>query len=298
VQRVFYRQSRFCLIGLGFFSLSAGPLNSATLSQALIAAYANNATLRSSRAHVEAASYKIPEARSGFLPKVTATGLLKGNTRRLAFDVNPNDVPSFLSPLPGITGQTSSVPTVLSNQNNPYINRIASITLDQTLYDSGRTQANFRFAQAQTAQAYALLSATEQQILLAAVSAYMDVVRLRAILKLREADIRALTEQNRQVYARLAVGELTETDSAQSEAARAEAHAARELTVADLQSAEAFYQQIIGQNPDALNGLSSSQRLAKKPVRGLKASRSLSSQCSSGSKRSSCLYGRGNRCAQ
>jgi outer membrane protein len=223
------------------------------MGQALIAAYGNNSTLRSSRASLEAAQYRIPEARSGFFPKITGTGSLGGSSRRIAFDVNPNNVPTFIGPIPGITGQPGLVPVVLNNQNNPYMNAIIGLTLDQTVYDSGRTYAQYRSAQAQSAQAYALLNATEQQILLAAASAYMDVVRQRATLKLRDEDILALTEQNRQVHARKAVGELTETDVAQSEAALAEASASRELTAADLDGAVAVYQQVIGRRPNALH---------------------------------------------
>jgi outer membrane protein len=247
-----YQSVRLIILGMGFVLIRTINVQSETLSQALISAYHNNSTFRSNQANVESTRYKIPEARSGFLPKLTATGSYGGSTRRIAFDANPQNIPPFFGPIPGITGQPGIVPVVLSNQDNPYINRIIGINLDQTLYDSGRTLAQYRFAKAQTAQAEALLDATEQQILLSATSAYMDVVRYREMLRLRDEDIVALMEQNRQVHARHAVGELTMTDVAQSEAVLAEAQAMRALAVADVEGAEAIYHQVIGQSPKKL----------------------------------------------
>ena len=58
----------------------------------------------------------------------------------------------------------------------------------------------------------------EQQILLSAVQAYADVVRDLTVVKLRENNVKVLSEQLKAEENRFKVGEVTKTDVAQSTA--------------------------------------------------------------------------------
>ena len=67
------------------------------------------------------------------------------------------------------------------------------------------------------------LRATEQTTLLNAATAYVDVVRDQAVVRLRQTNVDVLTEQLRQTKDRFNVGEVTRTDVAQAEARRSDA---------------------------------------------------------------------------
>ena len=58
------------------------------------------------------------------------------------------------------------------------------------------------------------LRAVEQTTLLNAVTAYVDVVRDQAVVRLRDSNVEVLTEQLRQTKDRFNVGEVTRTDVA------------------------------------------------------------------------------------
>ena len=66
---------------------------------------------------------------------------------------------------------------------------------------------------------------TEQQVLLQALTDYMDVLRDTAILDLNKNNVDVLKEQLRQTKDRFNVGEVTRTDVAQAEASLAGAQA-------------------------------------------------------------------------
>ena len=61
------------------------------------------------------------------------------------------------------------------------------------------------------------LRVTEQQVLLDAATAYMNLLRDGAILELNRRNVEVLTEQLKQTRDRLSVGEVTRTDVAQAE---------------------------------------------------------------------------------
>ena len=61
------------------------------------------------------------------------------------------------------------------------------------------------------------LRLTEQTVLLAAATAYMNLIRDTAILDLQRSNVEVLQEQLRQTRDRFNVGEVTRTDVAQSE---------------------------------------------------------------------------------
>ncbi len=94
--------------------------------------------------------------------------------------------------------------------------------------------------------------AVEQQVLLDAATAYMNVIRDRRILALREQNVSNLQRQANAAKARFDAGEVTKTDVSQAQArvsgAKGEVASAR----ATLAESTARYVQIIGHKPDKL----------------------------------------------
>ncbi|WP_412057795.1 TolC family outer membrane protein [Bartonella sp. DGB2] len=193
-----------------------------TLTQALTQAYIRNYTINSTRASVVMADDDITIARSAYFPQVSVSATYGGKKTPFA----PDDY--------AVAGSVG-------------------IKLDQKIFD-GFSSQNIVAAASVSAQAQReFLRNTEQDIFVAAATAYADVYQYRKIAALRQENLRALDEQVRSYKAKISVGEGTQTDLAQAEAARAIALSELSLARADVQTAEAVYQRIIGVEPDVLD---------------------------------------------
>jgi outer membrane protein len=80
----------------------------------------------------------------------------------------------------------------------------------------------------------------------------MDVTRDQAIVRLRENNVAVLTRELKATQDRFAVGEVTRTDVAQSEARRAGAISALELARSNLKTSRAFFERVVGHAPGEL----------------------------------------------
>jgi outer membrane protein len=175
-----------------------------TLESALMQAYQNNPVLNSQRASVRATDEGVPQALSGYRPKVTVTA--SGGEQSLS---STSKVVTASTPL--------NVPATYFTQsgyNAPYG---AGATVTQTIFNGFQTANKTRQAEAQVQAARATLRVTEQTVLLNAVTAYMNLLRDSAILDLQRRNVEVLQEQLRQTRDRFNVGEVTRTDVAQSE---------------------------------------------------------------------------------
>ncbi|MFL6852391.1 MAG: TolC family outer membrane protein, partial [Sphingomicrobium sp.] len=85
-----------------------------------------------------------------------------------------------------------------------------------------------------------------------AVSAYMDVIRDRAIVELNQNNVRVLTTNLEATRDRFEIGDLTRTDVAQSEARLQLGRAQLARAVGTLTTSEATYRQVIGHPPGQL----------------------------------------------
>ena len=93
------------------------------------------------------------------------------------------------------------------------------------------------------------MRSVEQSVLLGAVTAYMDVVRDQAIMRLRENNVTVLTRELRATQDRFNVHAVTRTDVAQAQARRAAAVSALDLAKSNLQTSRATYERVIGHPP-------------------------------------------------
>jgi outer membrane protein len=128
-----------------------------------------------------------------------------------------------------------------------------SVTAQMTLFDFGRTQLAIEAAKEIVLATREALIAIEQQVLLAAVSAFVDVRLQQEIVSLRENNVRVITEQLRAAQDRFDVGEITRTDVAQAEARLAEARANLVLAQGDLAIARENYRAATGNYPGVLS---------------------------------------------
>ena len=124
--------------------------------------------------------------------------------------------------------------------------------LTQPLFEGFQNLNAIRQAKSTVQAAREVLRSVEQTVLLDAATAYVNVVRDQAIVRLRENDVTVLTEQLKATKDRFDVGEVTRTDVAQAEARRSEALATLAAAQANLKTSRAAYEQIIGHPPSNL----------------------------------------------
>jgi outer membrane protein len=136
--------------------------------------------------------------------------------------------------------------------------------VEQPLYRGGRTVADVARAEAEVQAQRARLHSVEQEVLLAAVSAYMNVWRDEAVLQLNINNEKVLARELEATQDRFDVGELTRTDVAQAESRLARATAERVGAEGNLTASEAVYQEVIG-NPPEVSSLEAPETLANLP---------------------------------
>ena len=221
-------RSGFARVSLAIVSacLLASPALAQNLERALANAYRVNPDLNAQRANTRATDEGVPSAKSGYRPRVTASG-----------DVGASDVVSRV----GSSGSSTTL-----------VPRGYGITVNQTLFNGFRTGNSVASAESSVLASRETLRNTEQNTLLDAVTAYMNVLRDTAIFDLRGNNVRVLTEQVRQTKDRFAVGEVTRTDVAQSEARLAGARSELALSQSNLRASIARFKQVIGLDPKKL----------------------------------------------
>ena len=215
----------------------AAPARADTLEQALVEAYQNNPTLNSQRAAVRATDENVPAALAGYRPKVSVNA--SGGEQSLSTTTKTS----------GIVPGTPTTYLTQSGYNAPYG---AGATISQTLYNGFQTANRTRVAESQVFAARETLRNTEQQVLLSAATAYMNLLRDTAILDLQRRNVEVLQEQLRQTRDRFNVGEVTRTDVAQAELSLAAGRSQVLSAEATYTASLATYRQVIGVNPGKL----------------------------------------------
>ena len=190
---------------------------------ALVATYDNNPTIKAAREETRAVFERLPQAEAGWRPTLFANGNVTSTTG----SSDPGD-------------------------DDTYLTRAASLNLTQPLYRGGRTIADTAAARDTIRSQIALLENAEQEVLLSAVTAYLDVLRDEAILKLSTNNRSVINRQFDATQKRFEVGELTRTDVAQAEARLAEADSGIITAQATLRSSRATFERVIGYMPENL----------------------------------------------
>ncbi|HET7408951.1 MAG TPA: TolC family outer membrane protein, partial [Paracoccaceae bacterium] len=122
----------------------------------------------------------------------------------------------------------------------------------QPLYTGGQVANATEAALTRMSAQEALVVATEQQVLLNAVLAYMDVQRDETLVDISENSVRVIAEQLRAAEERFDVGEVTRTDVAQAEARLAAARSLLAARIGALKASIEFFRRVVGVYPDDL----------------------------------------------
>jgi outer membrane protein len=216
--------------GGGFVFL---PAFADTLDGSLILAYMTNPTLNAQRASARATDEGVPQALSGYRPRVTFNG-------------------SIGSQYWDTTNKPDVNRSLYVHQSGNMTPNNYGITATQTLYNGFQTSNRTRQAESQVQAAREQLRVSEQGVLLSAATAYMNLLRDAAILDLQRRNVEVLQEQLRQTRDRFNVGEVTRTDVAQSESRLAAGRSQVLSAEATYKASVATYRQVIGVEPGKL----------------------------------------------
>jgi TolC family type I secretion outer membrane protein len=202
--------------------LPMGGASAQTLTDAFVSTYNSNPDLLGQRSRLRVVDESVSQALAGWRPVV------RGQADY------------------GFERQNSSI---RANRTQDLRPRSYALQVTQPVYRGGKTLAATRGAEADVRAERAVLTDREQAVLLAAVTAYSDVVRDDATVDLRRNNVRVLQEQLDATNARFRVGELTRTDVSQAESRLARSQS--DLTAAEAQAANsrAAYQRVVGQRP-------------------------------------------------
>lgn len=210
-------------------ALAAPMAGAETLTDALIAAYRNSNLLDQNRAVLRAADEDVALAVSSLRPVVAFAG--QSAWRRAEID-------TFAGPDVS-EGLSSSL----------------TLSADLTLFDFGRNRLGIEIARESVLATRQALVEVEQQVLLGAVSAYVDVRLAQEVVALRQSNLRLITQELRAAEARFDVGETTRTDVAIAQARLAASRSALAAAEGNLMIARESYKAATGAYPGRLAGL-------------------------------------------
>lgn len=219
-------RTRACVFSLGLLGMASltTPAFAESLTDALAMAYQNNPSLEAQRAALRATDEGVPQAKSGFLPTLRGTGSISKSKQNSFFAGNN----ATLTP------------------------KQLQVTLSQPVFNGFQTLNNLKQANREVMAGRADLQSTEADTLLQAVTAYVNVVRDQAVLKLNENQVEVLSRELDASKNRFEVGDITRTDVAQSEARLSAAQSARIAAEAQLTASRQSYMRVIGQMPGTL----------------------------------------------
>jgi outer membrane protein len=227
-----------CAAGAAFYPARA---SAETIESALVKAYQNNPQLNAQRATVRSVDEGVPQALSGYRPRVSVTATAGEQfTDATAKTVGRAAIP----------GTNQTVPTTTYTGASSTVSPWSySATAQQTLFNGFQTANRTRAAESQVSSAREGLRILEQTVLLTAATTYMDVLRDTAALEVQRSNVRVLQETLKQTRDRFEVGEVTRTDVAQAEAQLAAGQSSMLAAESTLTTSKANYRQVIGVEP-------------------------------------------------
>jgi outer membrane protein len=205
-----------------------------TLGDAIAMAYESNPTLQGQRASLRALDETYEQAEAGYRPSANLQAVVT---------TDKNNYTGTQRPLPG-----QSQPVIQGQSQTSGF----ALGLNQPLYTGGRVATQVSAAEASILAGRETLRGTEETTLRNVITAYLDVRRDQQFVAILEADEKLLLSQQTEAHARFAVGEITRTDVAETEARVAAAHVQLEAARAQLANSRAEYASVVGQSPGAL----------------------------------------------
>jgi len=205
-------------------ALMAGTASADTLRDALVSAYQTNPTLTAQQQALQATDATVAIAKAAGRPQIS--GQL------------------------GINRDLSRSGILETGGHGPTLS--AGLDVSYPLFNGGSVRNNVRAAQTRVEAGRATLRAVEGDVFTNAVTAYMDVIRDRAIVELNQNNVRVLDTNLEATRDRFQIGDLTRTDVAQSEARLQLGRSQLAESQGNLTGSEARYRQQIGHPPGNL----------------------------------------------
>ena len=205
--------------------LAAAPAQGQTFKESLANTYLTNPQIDAERARQRSSDEDVARALGGWRPTVTFYGE-GGRARDTQYSRD-------------VRGTTNST----SFYRDP---GQARVIVQQSLYDGGRTIADVERSEQVVFRGREVLNSVEQQALLDAVNAHLDVHRDLQLRGFINDLVVALQRQQRGVVARRHVGDATTTDAAQAEARVARGISDRQFIEGTLEGSRSSYQRVTG----------------------------------------------------
>lgn len=210
-------------IAAGVVSFATISAHAESLRDAMASAYTSNPNIASALISVKVSAEDIAIRRSGKLPSISASADYGYNW--------------------SVVGGTRTQSNTTS----------LGITYRQTLFDNLQTDASIEQARALTVVAAQSLRNAEQNVLLNAATAYLNVIRDTQLVQLRGEAMAFYQAQVNSANDRLQIGEGTRIDVSQAEATLAQSVASYRDAIASLQVSQGSYARWIGHNPQNLS---------------------------------------------
>lgn len=206
-------------IALGM-TVAAPAARADTLGEALVGAYNTSGLLDQNRALLRAADEDVAQAMAALMPVIEWSA-----------------------------SSTYSDPVPRGADN---VSTTAQITAALTLYDGGRNRLAIDIQKELVLATRASLIGVEQEVLLRAVEAYMNVRRETEFVALRRNNLNLITQELRAAQDRFEVGEVTRTDVSLAEARLAGSRSQLAAAEGALERAVEEYLAVVGSRPGAL----------------------------------------------
>jgi len=213
-----------CRLFAAVYSLNCAAASATSLDEAFVASYQNNPQIKSSIQQLQAVDEEMPSAIGGMLPTASIAG--------------QRGVKSSKYSIANSAGITESG-----------LSDTRSIQITEPLFKGGATYAGIKKAKSDIMAAREQFRAAEQQVLLAAATAYMDLVSNEEVYTIAKNNKAVLAKHLSATKARLDLGEVTKTDLAQSKASLAKADSELISAQFTVESSKATYEKVIGIKP-------------------------------------------------
>ncbi len=221
-------RGKMWLAAVGLTVLSVQSSAAETLTDALISAFNHSGLLEQNRALLRVADEDVAIATAALRPILSYTGSLSRSFSR-----------------------TSNLATGNLSENNS-TTATMGIAAELLVFDGGQSKFAIEAAKESVLATRARLLAVEQNVLLRAIQAYMNVRFSIETVALRQSNVRLISQELRAARDRFEVGEITRTDVALAEARLAAARSALAAAEGGLIQSREEYSATVGRKPGNL----------------------------------------------
>lgn len=214
------------IFGLSFVFADLRVAAADDIFTALAKTYNSNPTLQAERAALRATDENVALAKVGYRPNISAQGGYRDGENKVKKG---------------------------AGNGGDYDSLSGSLKVSQSLFNGYSTVNSVKAADRTVKAAQNKLANVEQNVLVNASTAYLDVLQNRAIVELQKNNEDLLKKKLDETLERFKVGEVTRTDVSQAKARYSQAISDRIASEGVLQSSVANYVEYVGDEPNELS---------------------------------------------